>query len=199
MPVADHDVTSAGSIATPAISAAVVRRHRAGHPGHEVDVHPPAERQPVGVEQPAQGVHVAEVEQLELRHHLALLRLHVEVAHEPPGVEEHVVAEVGRAAGERARVGLGVEHGEPLLERVVHRAAGRQLHHEVGLGAQRVDRGPQPPGIQGRPVLVVADVQVDERGARPPRSAAPSRRARRASSAAAAGRPWRARRRWGRR
>ena len=45
--------------------------------------------------------------------------LAVQLDHERPGVEEHVVAEVRRAAGERARVGLGVEHGEPLVQRVV--------------------------------------------------------------------------------
>ena len=103
----------------------------------------------------------------------------------PPGVEEDVVAEVGRAAGERARVGLGVEHGEPLLERVVHAAAGRELDDQVGLLAQRRRRCRAAGRVERRPVLAVADVHVDQRRAGRLARRRRSRRAPRASSAAA--------------
>ena len=94
--------------------------------------------------QPVQRRDVAEVEQLELGHDLALLRLHVEVGHEGLGVEEDVVAEVGRTAGQGARVRVGVEHvsrcssGSCTYRRWT---AGR----EVGLLAHRVDRARSRP------------------------------------------------------
>ena len=49
--------------------------HRAGHAGDEVDVHLAAVGQAALVDEPAQGVHVAQLEQLELGHDLALLGL----------------------------------------------------------------------------------------------------------------------------
>ena len=82
---------------------------------------------------------VAEVEELELRDDLAGLGAPVELDHERPRVEEDVVAEVDRAAGQRAGVRLGVEDGQPALERVVDAAAGGQLDDQAGRLAQRRD------------------------------------------------------------
>jgi hypothetical protein len=153
MPVADHDVVSAGHAA-------------AWHSHHQVAVHPAAVRQAVGVEQPVQRVNMTEVEQLELRHHLPLLRELVELGDERPRVHEHVVTEVRRAHRQRARVGLGVEDLEALFERVVHGAAGGQLDDQRGGAADGVHRLLQPPGVERRLVLRVPDVEVDHRRAR---------------------------------
>jgi len=76
-----------------------------------------------------------------------------------------IVAEVRRAARERARVGVGVEHREALVERVGDGAAGRELHDEVGRLAHAVDRLLEEGAVEGRLVLAVAHVDVDERRA----------------------------------
>ena len=108
---------------------------------------------------------VAEVEQLELRDDLALLAELVELGDERPRVGEHVVAEVGGAHREAARVGGRVEDLQPQVERVVHRAAGRELDDEVGAVVQRLDGGAEPAEVERGPVVVVADVHVDHRRA----------------------------------
>src|SRR5690606_25904142 len=132
----------------------------AGHPSgdahDEVDVDLAAVGQAVAVEQPAQRRDLPEVEQLELRHDLALLGELVKVADEPPGVHEDVVAEVRGAHGQAARVGRGVEHAKAVLERVVHRAAGGELDEQVGALPQCGDGIHQPLRVEGRAVLVVA-------------------------------------------
>ena len=137
--------------------------HPSGNAHHQVDVDLAAGRQSVAVEQPVQSVHLAEVEQLELRGHAALQGELVEVLHEGPRVEEDVVAEVGRAHGERARVGLGVEHLEPLVERVVHGAAGGELDDERGRLAHRGDPLAQQCLVERGLVGGVAHVDVDHR------------------------------------
>ena len=164
MPVADHDVTASGRAATPGDERGRGAGHAARDAHHEVDVHLAAVRQPVAVQQPAQRSHVAEVEQLELRDHLALLAELVELGDERPRVGEHVVAEVGGAHRQAARVGSRVEDLEPLVERVVHGPAGRELDDEVGALAQRGDRVGEPTEVERGPVLGVADVHVDHRG-----------------------------------
>jgi hypothetical protein len=118
----------------------------------------------VRLQQPVQRGDVAEVEQLELRHHLQLLAELVQLGDERPGVEEDVVAEVDRAHGQRARVGRCLEHPQPLLVRVVDRASGRQLHDQAGRGAQRGHRLGEPGQVERGPVLVVADVHVHQAG-----------------------------------
>jgi hypothetical protein len=109
--------------------------------------------------------HLAQVEQLELRDHLRLLAEAVEVDDERPRVEEHLVAEVDGAHGERARVRARLQHPQSLLEGVVDRASGRQLHHHRGLGAQGVHRVAEQPRVEAGLVLGVTDVDVDETGA----------------------------------
>ena len=56
------------------------------------------------------------------------------------------------AAGQRAGVRLGVEDPEPVLQRVVDRAAGAQLDDQVGRLAQRVDGVAQRPRSRRRAV-----------------------------------------------
>ena len=106
MPVADHDVTSRrqrlrrrrrGPAACPAC--------RPARPVTKSTCTLPPKGRPQVSSSRRRARDVAEVEQLELGHDLALLGLLVELDHERPGVEEDVVAEVRRAAGERARVG----------------------------------------------------------------------------------------------
>ena len=80
-----------------------------------------------------------------------------------PRVAEHLVAEVDRAAGERAGVGCRVEDRQPAAETVGDRAAGGQLHDQVGALPQRRDRVGEPGQVQGRLRLIVADVHVDDR------------------------------------
>ena len=126
-------------------------------------MHLAAVRRAVLVQEPLQRVHLTEVEQLELRHHLPLLAELVELAHERPRVGEDVVAEVRRAHGQAARVRLGVEHLEPVVERVVHRAPGGELHDEAGVLAQGGHRVLQPAEVERGAVLVVADVHMDHR------------------------------------
>ena len=108
---------------------------------------------------------MAEVEELELRHDLALLAELVEIGDERPRVAEHVVAEVGGAHRQAARVGGRVEHLQPGVERVVDRAAGGELDDQVGPLAQGRDGVGEALGLEGRAVVVVADVDVDHRGA----------------------------------
>ena len=140
IPVADQLVTSAAAARPRRAARPACRAYRPGTPVTKSTCTLPPIRQPVTASmQPAQRGHVPEVEQLELGDDLALLGLAVELDHERPRVEEDVVAEVRRAAGQRAGVRLGVEHGEPLLQRVVHGAAGRQLDDEVGGLAHRLD------------------------------------------------------------
>ena len=81
------------------------------------------------------------------------------------GLAEDVVAEVDRAAGQRAGVRLGVEHPQPVLERVGDRAAGGQLDDQGGALAQRRHGVPQPAEVERGPGVVVADVDVDQAGA----------------------------------
>jgi hypothetical protein len=47
----------------------------------------------------------------------------------------------------------------------VHRAAGGELHHEVGALVQGVDGGGEPAEVERGAVVVVADVHVDHRRA----------------------------------
>ena len=110
-------------------------------------------------------MHLPEVEQLELGCHSALLNQLVELADERPRVGEHVVAEVGRPHGQAAGIGLRVEDLEPLVERVVDAAAGRELDDEVGVLADRRDPLPQKRQVERRLVLPVADMDVDHRRA----------------------------------
>jgi hypothetical protein len=80
----------------------VQRRGRAGqgtgHPEHEVDVHGAAVRQSVAVDETLQGPEMADLEDLELRHDLALLGRNVELGHEGHRVVEDVVTEIDGAA-----------------------------------------------------------------------------------------------------
>ena len=78
---------------------------------------------------------------------------------------EDVVAEVRRTHRQAARVRSGVEHLEPVVEAVVHGAAGRELDDEVGALVQGVDGVFEPAPVEGGLVVVVADVHVDHRGA----------------------------------
>ena len=87
--------------------------HAAGHAHDQVDVHVPAVRRAVPVEQPGQRGQVAEVEHLVLRHDPPLLHLRVQLDDQVPRVAEHVAAEVDRAQRQRGGVGLGVEDGQP--------------------------------------------------------------------------------------
>ena len=73
-----------------------------------------------------------------------------------------------------AASGLGVEDGEPRVERVGHRAAAGQLDDQVGGLAHRGDDLAHPAQVERRPGLGVADVQVDHRGADAPGSPARS-------------------------
>ena len=153
MPVADQLVVSAGRSRTAATSASVVPFMPPGTPITRSTWTLLAGRETVLVEQPAHRVHLPEVEQLELRDHAALLRELVELADERPGVGEDVVAEVRRPHGQAARVGLGVEDLEPLVERVVNAAAGGQLDDEVGGLADGRHPLAQQGEVEGRPVL----------------------------------------------
>ena len=131
MPVADQE-QPAGS----AGDRGDQRRGRAGHAAgdahDQVAVDLAAVGRAVGVQQPVQRGHVAEVEQLELRDDLGGLGALVELDHERPRVLEDVVAEVDRAAGQRARVRLGVEDPQPVLQGVGDRSAGAQLDDQGG-------------------------------------------------------------------
>jgi hypothetical protein len=173
MPVADQLVTSGGNMATPASSAWGVAGILPGTPRTKSTWTLPTERQAARVDESAQRVQVTQLEDLELRHDLALLGQAIEVDHETPRVEEDVVAEVRRAARERAGVGVGVEHPQPGVERVVDAAAGRELHHEIGRLPDRLHGIAQVCRVKRRPMLGVADVDVDE--ARAGRLAAPRR------------------------
>ena len=100
-----------------------------------------AVRRAVLVQQPPHRRDVAQVEQLELRHDLALAHREVQPLDELPRVHEDVGAEVDRAAGEAGAVRVGVEHAEPGVVRVGDRAAGGDLYDEVGGLAHRLDGG----------------------------------------------------------
>jgi hypothetical protein len=134
---------------------------------------PPYGRAQLG-QQPVQRGDLTQVEQLEFRDHAGRLGPGVELADEWPRVQEHLVAEVHRAAGQRAGVGPGVEHRQSLLEAVADRAAGGQLDDQVGALAQRPHRVGEPARVQRRAVLAVADVHVDD--GRPGRLALAGRR-----------------------
>ena len=123
----------------------------------------PAVRCAKVTEQPVQRRHVAEVEELELRHDPPFLGPGVEIADERPRIAEHLVAEVDRAAGERAGVGCRVEHRQPAGETVGDGAAGGQLHDQVGALPQRRDRVGEAGQVQRRLRPIVADVHVDDR------------------------------------
>ena len=90
-------------------------------------------------------MHLPQVEQLELRDDLALLAQLVELTHEWPRVGEDVVAEVRGAHGEAARVGLGVENAQSILERVADRASRGELHNQRRALAQGPHRLLEPP------------------------------------------------------
>jgi hypothetical protein len=110
-----------------------------------------------------QGGDVAEVEQLELRHDLQLLGAPVELHHERPRVHEDLVAEVDRAARQRAGVRPGLQNAQPVLVRVGDRAAGGQLDDQIRALAQRPHRVAQPGQVERGPGVVVPDVHVDDR------------------------------------
>ncbi len=83
MPVADQEAPS-GSASTAATSAAAVPGMPPGTPITRSQCTCPPYGSAVLVEQPVQRGDVAEVEQLELRHDLALLGQLVELDHERP-------------------------------------------------------------------------------------------------------------------
>ncbi len=190
MPVADHDVTAAGSASTAATRASAVPGIPPGTPITRSTCTRPPYGAPYRSQQPLQRGDMAEVEELELRHHLALLAELVELGDERPRVREDVVAEVGGAHGQAAGVRLRVEHlaaarssgswtlppvescttrSVCLVQRVHRVGEPRQVECWAGARRRGCGRGPSR--------------------RRPPRTAAPSRRARRASSAAAGSPP----------
>ncbi len=104
--------------------------------------------------------------ELELGHHAELLGPLVEVAHERPRVGEDLVAEIDRAAGQRAGVGSRLEHTQPVAEHVGDRSAGRQLHDEAGGLPQGLHRLGEPAEVERGVRVLVTDVHVDHGGTR---------------------------------
>jgi hypothetical protein len=105
---------------------------------------------------------VAQIEELELRHDLLGLGALVELDHERPRVGKDFVAEVDRAAGERAGVGLGVEDPQPVLEGVGDGTAGAQLDHEGRALAQGGHGVLQPGEVERGTSVAVADVDMHQ-------------------------------------
>ena len=173
MPVADHEVTSAGSIATPAISAAVVAGIPPGTPvTKSTCTRPPNGRPWVSSSRRSactwprsNSSNSGTTSRSCACTYRSLMNPHgLRNTSSPklvvPQVSEH---ESGSASSTVSRCSSG-----SCTEPPVDSCTTRSVSARSG-----VDRGPQPPGVQGRPVLAVADVQVDERGAG--RLAAPRR------------------------
>ena len=106
MPVADQVVTSGGQGSDGGDQGVGRAGHAARDAHHEVDVHPAAVREPVRVEQPVQRGTWPRSNSSNSGTTSRSWRELVELADERPRVEEHVVAEVGGAHRQAARVRL---------------------------------------------------------------------------------------------
>ena len=140
-----------------------IDRHGVLDAHHELEVQRPVDL--VGVLQGDRLKDHRQVERLDLRLDAECLHLRGQPVHEVGRVVVDAGRKIDRAAGQRCHVGAQMQHAAALAASAGSAARRDLRDHARAVGADAVEHERETLGRRGRRFVVVAHVQVHERGA----------------------------------